>query len=143
MIAPAHAMTWDAGNDLTVASSNPNGVWTYGWQSVLNGTLHAYPNAFSNISGYGWTDLGVMVLGAPNVWKDSGTGALSFHPGPNREFSVIQWTSPIAGQVNVSGLFGAGDIGSMSYYVAVNGVRSCRGSTIPARRISRSAPMSA
>ena len=43
------------------------------------------------------------------------------HPGWDNSFSVARWTSPVAGQVSVSGYFGAGDSGSMSYYISVNG----------------------
>ena len=49
-------------------------------------------------------------------------GQVSMHPGWDNSFSVTRWTSPVTGQVSVSGYFGAGDSGAMSYYIYENGV---------------------
>ncbi len=38
-----------------------------------------------------------------------------------RQFSVIRWTSPLEGNITVSGHFGAGDSGNMSYFIYKNG----------------------
>jgi hypothetical protein len=121
-IAPTHATTWDASIDFLSSSPNPNGVWTYGWKSALNGTLSPYQAPYSGSYSFGWMNWDTLGrLNVNKTYADYG-GILSLNPGPNGEFSVIQWTSPIAGQINVNGAFGAGGTGSMSYYVAVNGL---------------------
>ena len=121
------AATWDVTTQYSV-SSNPNGAWSYGWESTLNGSLDLYDAvraadqwyASSHHSG-DWT---------PTVWQndlgyaDWGVlpGQISLHPGWDNSFSVVRWTSPISGTIDVSGFFGAGDLGAMSYYIAANDV---------------------
>ncbi len=51
-------------------------------------------------------------------------GEVSLHPGPNGEYSVVRWTSPATGNINFSGMFGAGAAGLESYYIEYNGFTS-------------------
>src|SRR5262249_20094177 len=57
---------------------------------------------------------GVAQFGAPS-------GQVLFHHGQDHTFSVVRWTSPLPGLVNVSGFFGEGDVGTMSYYISLDG----------------------
>ena len=65
----------------------------------------------------------------PEVWKNTGSdphngiqpGEVSLHPGSAGQLSVVRWTSPLTGNININGYFGAGDIGWMSYYIYKNG----------------------
>jgi hypothetical protein len=64
----------------------------------------------------------------PIIWKNIGAahdgvqnGQVSLHPGPAGEFTVARWISPVAGTVAISGKFGAGDSGIMSYFIYQNG----------------------
>jgi hypothetical protein len=113
------ATTWDVTNDFS-NTLNPNGAWTYGWQSAgqLGGTF-----TLSSLSSNAWWG-----AGSTNFWKNTSgeyqygiaAGEVSQHPGEQGQFNVVRWTSPMAGTVTVSGSFGAGHSGSMSYYVYVN-----------------------
>jgi hypothetical protein len=121
---------YDIASDFNLIS-NPNGVWSYGWEAASasgpGGTLTLYDT--HNTSQ--WFD-STHHSGdnTPTIWKNVGSGysygvapgEVSLHPGWENSFSVLRWTSPIAGQVSAEGYFGAGDGGSMSYYIAMNGV---------------------
>ncbi len=127
----AQATTWDLITDFST-TTNPKGAWTYGWEpaGTINGTLTPYDTIYFNGGSTQWYDSahhsGDLT---PTIWKNGfgytvdgvPNGAVSMHPGWDNSFSVARWTSPVAGQVSVSGYFGAGDIGSMSYYILVNG----------------------
>lgn len=119
---PLGDLALDYGN---AASINPNGVWSYGWEQSLNAAFYLYDTPTGTqwyASAHRSGDY------TPSVWKNTGSsyaygvgpGEVSLHPGWDGSFSVVRWTSPVAGEVTVEGHFGAGDMGWMSYYVAVN-----------------------
>ncbi len=109
---------YDLANDWS-AVDNPNGVWSYGWISALGGAF----NLSGSSGNQWWGD------GGTNIWKNAGSGTaygvapeeVSLHPGGGGQFSVIRWTSPLEGNITVSGHFGAGDSGNMSYFIYKNG----------------------
>ena len=122
------AETWDATTQFSVNNGNPNGPWSYGWESALNDTLKLYDKVRAGEQWY--ADGHHADDFTPTVWlNDLGheaygvlPGQISLHPGWDDSFSVVRWTSPIAGTIDVSGFFGAGDSGNMSYYIAANDV---------------------
>ena len=101
---PAAAQTYDAAGDFS-ASANPNGVWSYGYENTLGGTLNLYTAQFTptaNIAG--WNNN--ISADVPLVIKNFGTtadssfadivlqaGQLAFHPGPQDQFSVVRFTA--------------------------------------------------
>ncbi len=126
MAAGAAATSWDATADFSITNGNPNGVWSYGY----------YPNGTTSFTLF-W-HAGTGYAGSPLwnnsnddqppvVWKNIGspqwgvqTGELSLHPGPSNEHTVVRWTSPINGTINITGKFGAGDKEWMNYYIQKN-----------------------
>ena len=103
----AHAQAFNAAQDFS-ATNNPNGVWSYGYETTLGATLNLYTNHFDPASNTkGWND--PIALGVPAIWENFGTspeafadviavpGQLDFHPGPDDEFSVVRFTAPTAG----------------------------------------------
>jgi hypothetical protein len=128
---PVSASTWDVTSQFS-ASANPNGVWEYAYEQ---GTSYepsggSFTLMTPNGASTGWTIVG-NVLGTPGIWKNFGLttspqnvapGQVALHPGFDTDtaLTVARWTSPISGTVNVSGFFGAGDIGVMSYYILYN-----------------------
>ena len=114
-------------------TSNPNGNWSYGWEGVSqtsyqpNGTFAAYNASVSESYGTQLYSTSLPILPAALLIANSGPngccedGTVALHPGANGEFSVVQWTAPITGTINVAGSFGAGDSGAMSYFVLSNG----------------------
>jgi hypothetical protein len=125
-------LVWDVANDFS-ASSNPTGVWSYGWKATPGGTLNLYDTVgrFSeNMGSELWMDSSHAddaYRHTPDVYKNFGPttaygvlpGEVAIHPSWLNEPSVIRWTSPITGQISVTGSFGAGDSGAMSYFIYV------------------------
>lgn len=101
---PAAAQTYDAAGDFS-ATSNPNGVWSYGYENTLGGTFNLYTAQFAptaNIAG--WNNN--ISASVPLVIKNFGAtpdssfadivlqpGQLAFHPGPQDQFSVVRFTA--------------------------------------------------
>jgi PEP-CTERM motif-containing protein len=112
----ALAATWDVTTQFSV-TNNPAGVWSYGWEDpgVLNTKLHLYDTVVPTLFPTGaiqWYDPNHNLSGdnTPMIWLNSSDGS----------YSVARFTSPIAGLVDLTGFFGAGDIGAMSYYISIN-----------------------
>jgi|TARA_B110000503_G_C7110058_1_gene397678 hypothetical protein len=109
---------YDAASDFS-PTSNPNGVWTYGYYSA--GVFTPYTLAFSHTSGLaGWgatSGLG----GNPSVFNNPtgspitvstltlNAGELAMHPGPAGEISVVMFTAPTAALYSVGGYFKTND----------------------------------
>jgi hypothetical protein len=120
----AFATVWDLAADYSV-SSNPNGQWSFGWEDwneVLGGPLNTFNKYNSNNGGAGWSD---SLRNPPSIWKNTSgssqngvaSGEVALHPGSDGDFSVVRWVAPSAGEFSFKGYFGAGDSGSMSYYI--------------------------
>lgn len=115
---------YDLAADFSTAA-NPNGVWSYGYSTTLGGSLILHtstsPNpAYTTINNW-HTDLGYGVPAilrnstAGTVTNDTGTivltpGQLASHPGTSAEFSIVRFTSPAAGLINVAGAFQGADL---------------------------------
>ena len=135
----AVADTFDAADDFS-PTNNPNGAWQYGYSTSLGGTFIAYTNndsfydpqsglevwrtttenQFLNVV-YNSTNNSV-VAGTQN-WEPR---QLTFHPGPNGEFSIVRWTAPETSHYSLMSSFvGAddlsGDTTTTDVYVLVNG----------------------
>jgi hypothetical protein len=128
---------YDAAADFSTAA-NPNGVWSYGYSTTLGGTLAFHAStapvpAYTAISNW-HTDLGYGVpvilrnATASTVTNNTGTivlapGQLASHPGTGGEFSVVRFTAPFAGFLNVSGSFlGADLVGTTTdVHILLNG----------------------
>jgi hypothetical protein len=127
-LADIQAATWDLSSDYSF-TTNPNGAWSYGWEAALNGPLTLYDTSSGNYGPQWYDSSHHSGDNTPTIWKNTSTvtaygvapGQVSLHPGWDNSFSVVRWTSPTAGQININGLFGKGDIGAMSYYIAING----------------------
>ena len=65
----------------------------------------------------------------PNVWRNDTAstdyqvpaGWVSIHPGQSGQHSVARWTSPISGDVLLSGKFGGGDTAVLDAYILHGG----------------------
>ncbi|HLP78361.1 MAG TPA: leucine-rich repeat domain-containing protein, partial [Candidatus Paceibacterota bacterium] len=120
-------ITYNATDDFTIANGNPNGLWSYGWMPTDFSAFNLYVNHGNIANGSGpmwhgwngdltpclWKNLGGSAYGVPNGW-------LSLHPGPGTQPSVLRWTAPVAGKVNVTGQFLPGDGGYMQVAVRLN-----------------------
>ena len=107
---------YDAVKDFSIIS-NPNGVWSYGWQSSLGSPLNLYAvtdtTTFSGMSA--WLKFGTYFANPPYVAHNDTSDVICFigvcippnylhlHPGPNNEVTVVRWTAPSSGVFCVQG----------------------------------------
>jgi hypothetical protein len=137
----ARADIYDAAADFS-ATSNPNGVWSYGYSTTLGGTFNLYTTHgdFPNLNGTptgldswdkdnGFQPPAVLHNGtnAPIIINSTALynpGQLGFHPGPNGENSVIRFTAPATTTYSLASSFtGIDEEGTTTdVHVFVNGV---------------------
>ncbi len=112
----ASAQSYDAAKDFS-AASNPNSVWSYGYENTLGGTLILYTDKFAPTASIaGWYQN--IALDVPFVLKNFGTapdsrfadvvlqpGQLAFHPGPQDQFSIVRFTASTNGLYNLNAAF--------------------------------------
>ncbi|MCL5102725.1 MAG: carboxypeptidase regulatory-like domain-containing protein, partial [Armatimonadetes bacterium] len=111
----AGTQTWDIASGFS-PTSNPNGVWTYGYQSPLGGALNTfatkivsngvdtwckdnYPDAAGNVTK--------NRTGAPSDWGGMwwGTNGMAMHPGLSNQKATVRWSAPSAMLINVNVTF--------------------------------------
>ncbi len=134
---PVAAATYNAAADFS-ASSNPNGVWSYGSLSLLTG----FTLSTSNVASYsgsglaGWLgNLDARPDGIPYILYNGTAnpitlvnstyqpGQLGLQSGLNGQYSDVRWTAPFSGSFSIaatfSGLSSAGD--SSDVHILLNG----------------------
>jgi len=115
----ASALTFDLADDFS-GTSNPNGVWSYGYSWSL-GSFTAYPYYSAGFHStqlvrwymgssephvaYNPTDHAITV--SNTTW---GPGQVSLHPGSSGQYSIARFTSPETGYYDLEGAFGAGSL---------------------------------
>jgi len=109
----AEAAIYDPTADFSITNGNPNGVWSYGWMPTDFSTFHLYQTADSYWNNWSTDELGVYHL--PGIWRSSTPqpvvpDVIALHPGPQGQASVLRWTTPIAGEYQISGQFFSGDL---------------------------------
>ena len=122
--AEAVPVTYDATKDFS-ATTNPNGVWTYGYETTGGAAFVPYTATIStfwvgNIGGDGTPVVGVNSRGYPAFGVDP--GQLALHPGPSGQPAVLRWTAPagIDPLISIAGQFFAGDNGTMQVGIFLN-----------------------
>lgn len=125
--------TYNARADFS-GEANPNDAWTYGWSYELGGSITAYPDYTPSPYGeLGWHDEGLYPnSGIPHVTQVDETAfgwevapdQLLFHPGaktgPEGEFSIIRWTAPEDGEVELDGRFAGAHWGNKNVFIYYN-----------------------
>jgi hypothetical protein len=123
----AGAQTYDAAADFSI-TSNPNGVWSYGWSTSRGSNFNRLPTpepAFDGVSDL-WTGSGVCCSVAPSVFHNGTNfvdtkasccapwpvGGLGFHPGIDGENSIVRWTAPSTGVFKIKATFSGLDYGT-------------------------------
>lgn len=131
--AVAQAQTADVVTDFGLATTNPNGNWTYGYYQTTLG-VDFTPYDIRNPSGViAWyapqspgqagTPSAFLNISGSNV-NGAAPGEFAMHPGPV-EIAVARFIVPNgwgAGSALISGMFGEGDSGSVNGHIFRNGV---------------------
>ena len=134
----AHAASYDAAADFTFTqTSNPNGVWSYGWDVADAAGTYAFTalDVFSGNSGaFGWNSSTHNALGTPGIWKNDlgytyygiASGQIAMHPAEdqygfaNDNAAILRFTAGAAGTYNVNAAFFTGDSGDTVAWVVKN-----------------------
>jgi hypothetical protein len=141
---------YDAVRDFSIIS-NPNGVWSYGWQqSFLGSPLNLYTvTDTTSVSGMSaWLESGTYFANPPFVAHNDTSNVfcastfcvppsyLHLHPGPNNEVTVVRWTAPSSGRFSVHGAVAGLDIfpGGTGFYEVLNSNRILFRATIDSYR---------
>jgi hypothetical protein len=109
-------VVFDAADDYS-PTSNPNGVWSYGYSTVANpNTFVAYDTNQYLVAGVNFWDSSSLTDN-PTVSKNMTNSAvtwstatwqadqLALHPGRNNEFSIIRFTAPANCTYTLEGSF--------------------------------------
>jgi hypothetical protein len=129
--APAFAdASYSAAADFS-ATSNPTGVWSYGW-SAQRGSAFTLDTQRTNVGGADiWFEPrgdpvapGVFHNGTNGTVNPYGThpfapGQLGLHPGPYGDNAVVRWTAPAFGTFDIAATFSGMDTGGTTTDVAV------------------------
>ena len=123
---------YDAVRDFSI-TSNPNGVWSYGWLSSLGTPLNLYTvtdtTTFSGLSA--WLETGMSMYAPPFVGHNDTDdtlcylsfcvppGYLHLHPGVHNELSVVRWTAPTSGTFFLQGAVRGLDFLTTTNFLAV------------------------
>lgn len=128
----AQGGVFDFAADFSIANGNPNGAWSYGLASTDFSTFtlfdHTTIAANELAPSVTWH---MENTAAGGIWKNLSSstaynvapGEVSLHPSFDLSPAVARWTAPIgtSGSASVQGAFGAGDLGTMSVGVRLNG----------------------
>lgn len=132
------AFAADAAADFSLAS-NPNGVWSYGWSTLLGGGLVLDTVTLSSGGVDQWRG-NLASDGNPSVFKNTTlatvTGGtvtlaplqLAMHPGPSGEYAKIRYTATSTGSYNVYGDFIGQDATTTDVHILLNGLSFYSGS---------------
>lgn len=131
------AIEWDSTNDFTNPSTNPNGVWSYGYSSTYNGAVTFYDQATQFYTRTDEPSVGTSFFGfagnqsdlTPGFYKvTSGNaygvaaGEAALHGGANGEFAVLRFTAPTAGLFEINADWKPGNSGAADLYLLLNSV---------------------
>lgn len=108
--------------------SNPCNKWRYGYKNSKTSSFVLFTTKFDFGPNKGWQHPDNIDYG--NIWKNYAEytlygvlpGQISLQPGQLGQWTVVRWTAPSAGTFNVSGYFGAGSMGRMTYSILHNNV---------------------
>lgn len=125
------AQTYDAAKDFSIAS-NPNGVWQYGFtntnilgsrfirdtRTFTFGPLEAWAGdrAADGNPSISYNTSNTEFVSTTVRWQP---GQMILHPGPGGEYSVLRWTAPNAGILNIQTAFIGQDVGGTTTDVHV------------------------
>jgi hypothetical protein len=134
-LACGPALAYDAAADFDPQTvTNPNGVWSYGYDPAGNG-YQFKPFDLLQICGgttlLCWNDSTYIFSNTPWVGKNIGStpvntvlpGQMGFHPGPTpyEDDAILRFTAPSTGQYEVWVQMFRGDAGGTDGWIVLNG----------------------
>jgi len=129
-IAASATIVYDAAAGFS-SSSNPSGVWSYGWSQTLGGSVTLDTDVQNLAPGVVQWRGDLSGDGNPSVFENTTAsvasfgsismqpGTLAFHPGSGGQYSIVQFTAPAAGTYEISATFQGDDVDRTSTGVFV------------------------
>jgi hypothetical protein len=119
------ATVYDANADYVPNVPNPNGVWTYGYTTTLGGAFVTHSQYVTSPNFFDWV---TPLAGNAPAWGKHITnfngavaGETVLHGGPNGEYAVLRFTTPVAGAYDVLASWrGPGDSGDTDLHLLLN-----------------------
>lgn len=95
----AFAQIYNFRSDFSITNGNPNGAWTYGWQTGLGGAFTAYADSLDNGSHTLWYTTGMSGDNTPSAFLNHSGGTINgvldgeagLHGGYYGEMSVARF----------------------------------------------------
>jgi hypothetical protein len=125
---------WNAATDFNAATfTNPNSVWSYGYDpAAIAGYQLKLFNLFTTTGAFpiAWQDSTYVSLSTPTFAKNTSSsilfgaqpGQIALHPGPaaNGDAAILRFTAPQSGQYSIIAQFLAGDAGETDALIVLN-----------------------
>lgn len=132
--SPVAYAAWDATADFNATTiTNPNGVWSYGYDPAAMAGYQLKTFDLFTTAGtlpLAWQDSSYVYSNAPSFEKNTaasriaGTlpGQIALHPGPvaNGDAAILRFTAPQTGSYSIRAQFLAGDLGETDAWVVLN-----------------------
>lgn len=139
---------YDAVKDFSI-TSNPNGVWSYGWTASLGSPLNLYTvTDTDSVPGMSaWLVSGTYYGNPPYVAHNDTEQKickegwcvppswLHLQPGPGGELTVVRWTAPSDGKFSFRGAFQGLDRATTDVHVLVNSTKSLLSGPITSQKL--------
>lgn len=130
--AATQAATWDATTDFLGTSTNPNSVWSYGYDPArIEGYQFQQFDLYTAGSTPSWTDSGYVSLGTPafgqnltaSTLNGIDPGQIYLHPGPaaDGDAAILRFTAPTTSSYSIFAQFFIGDISETDAWIIKNG----------------------
>ena len=129
----SHAAIFDAVADFETNTTNPNSVWSYGYDpaSISGYQLRPFDQRLSDGYLVFWQDSNYVSANTPTIFKNLGSstiygvlpGQVALHPGPvgNSDAAILRFTAPQSTTYDVLGQFFVGDFGETDAQIVRNG----------------------
>jgi hypothetical protein len=117
----SHAAIFDAVADFETNTTNPNSVWSYGYDpaSISGYQFRPFDQRISDGYLVFWQDSNYVSYNTPSIYKNLGSstiygvlpGQVALHPGPasNGDAAILRFTAPQSTTYDVLGQFFVGD----------------------------------
>lgn len=129
----AEAVVYNAAVDFSLTNGNPNGVWTYGYETTPGSTLNLFNTTSTQNIGNStiqfWQSTVVQQSLVPAVMKKTAganaalglpVGSIALHGGAGGQYAVLRFTAPTTAVYTVNAQFLSGDSGDTNALILLN-----------------------
>lgn len=112
-------------------STNPSGVWTYGYSSTVGGSVTNFsdyfadpaPQANGQLAGWVTTTVDPFL----GIYKSPAVAELLLHPGPAGQYALLRFTAPETAVFQFAGSFRGIDVATTDVHILTNSIAAFDG----------------